>query len=260
MSYEAKENPFKPKGNLFLEVAAILIIVVMMMFAGVLYHFYQEVTRLFEDKAEILARLDEAQRSSGQAQFVKEIQQISEIQKRLQGQVSALGKKLNSPEHGDLAQDLDAVRQRVASLESRAEANAPASNEPDNAVVSKSAGAKVNDQVEVSLLGCADKMMYFYCDVELMNTGLTGLDLKVSNDNTLVRDYSGKVYRVSSFSFRDRYKVQVRHETTIFLNKVKASVLRFRFYEPPSSIPAFASVQFNIGGKIASFEHVLAEN
>ncbi|WP_282045597.1 hypothetical protein [Roseibium album] len=57
MDYENKENHFKKRGNLFLEISAILIFVILILFAGVVFHFHMEVNRLNDDKAELLARI-----------------------------------------------------------------------------------------------------------------------------------------------------------------------------------------------------------
>lgn len=260
MDYENKDDYLKPKGNFFLEVAAIFIIVIIMIFSGVIFYFYKEVNHLYDDKADLLARLERIEKASGATRNQDEIRRLSAAQNKLQDQLSDRVKALNGKVITDLEQKLGVLRQRVARLEREGSAELPAAKAQDPAPVSTSKRVKVSGALEVTLLSCADRMMYFYCDVQLKNLGRSGRTVEIRNDNTLVRDYSGKSYSTSSFRFRTRLKEEVRDKADIFVSKAHPVVLQFRFYDPPSNIPAYAAAEFNIEGKIVSFGQVLAEN
>ena len=77
-----------------------------------------------------------------------------------------------------------------------------------------------------------------------------------SNVKTLVSDYSGNAYAVSSFTFGTQSDEEVRHKAKVFVSKSRPVKLQFRFFDPPSGITGYSTVQFNVDGAAVPFEQV----
>ncbi|CTQ60397.1 hypothetical protein [Roseibium album] len=259
MDYENKENHFKPRGNLFLEISAILIFVILILFAGVVFHFHTEVSRLYDDKAELLARIESFESRLGEDRNESDLSRLLAEQNNLRDQVSDLVKQIEATMAADFERRLEETQKRIEELEQRVQTVASARPQEQAFAVEKDARTKVINDIQVDLVGCAEKMMYVYCDVSLNNLGRTGRKVEVSNAGTLVADNNGNAYRISSFTLGTASEKEVRYKANVFVSKARPVNLRFRFYLPHSRVSSFAVVQFNVDGASVPFEQVTVD-
>lgn len=117
MDYENKENQFQKRGNLFLEISAIMIFVLLILFAGVVYHFYTEVNRLYDDKQELLGRINMLEHRFAAAQIEGRLNSLRDEAGGLRYRLSVLTEKLDALTDQESPERLNQLHQRVAELE-----------------------------------------------------------------------------------------------------------------------------------------------
>ena len=259
MDYERKENQFNSKGGFFLEIASLFIIFILVLLSGVAFYFYEEVGRLYDDKAEIMARLKDYENQLKRSDF-RELRKISSDQKQLREQLSDLVDRFEGVEAGVSEQKITELRERLGKLEKQFQKSKTSKHKPKLAAVSTNSRFKVVDGLRVDLISCADKMMYFYCDVQVKDLSKSDRKIEISNENTFVKSYSDRIYQISSFSIGSQLNKDIRDKTRVLLNRVQPLRLRFKFFDPPSGIKAYAAAQFNIDGKAVRFERFKVAN
>ncbi|WP_299472115.1 hypothetical protein [uncultured Roseibium sp.] len=259
MDYENKENHFKPRGNLFLEISAIFIFVLLILFAGVVFHFYTEVESLYDDKQELLARISSLENRLGDDRNDSDISRLFKEQQDLREQVSGLAKQVEALTTTDLGHELENIQKRVSELEKRPRAESTKSLPREPVVVEKDARTKLVNDIQISLRSCSEKMLYLYCDVSLKNLGTRGRKIEISNASTHLADLAGNTYSVSAFTLGTDSEEEIRYKASVFVSKARPVSLRFRFFEPTFNTPTYAVVQFNIDGSEVAFESISIE-
>ncbi|MES0879615.1 hypothetical protein [Roseibium sp. SCP14] len=109
--------------------------------------------------------------------------------------------------------------------------------------------------IAFDLQRCSERMMYLYCDLKLTNLGSTSRSIVVSKDNSFIRRHDNTSYRVTSFSIGA--SGENLYHTVAFLRKANPLIIRYRFYDPPSGIGSYETMQFNIDGHDVSFANVM---
>jgi hypothetical protein len=260
MDYGNKEHYFKNNGSIGTEIAAIMMLAMFVMLCVAGFYAYKKVESIYEDKAEILARLEKFEDQLGGIQRGDDIRRISDEHKKIWQQLADLAERADGPVGGELKNQLKDLQLAVVKLEKRIQSEGVPGQVVDPVIVAETDRIKLVKDIKVTLVRCANKMEYFFCDVQLTNTGRSGRMIEISNENTLVRDNSGKDYRGSSFTFGFKDGEEMQYKSDAFLSKGLPFKLRFRFFDPPADISAYASVQFNIDGIAVPFEKVLSEN
>ncbi|WP_281927688.1 hypothetical protein [Roseibium album] len=291
MDYENKENHFKKRGNLFLEISAIMILVLLVMFAAVVFHFYAEVNRLYDDKQALLTRIEAYGQRSANLQDNRDLNHLRNEQAALRRQLMDIEGKLDAVRANNDMQinaqrtrienldrhikaiegKLDAVRAnndmqinaqrtRIENLDRHIKAIANNAKQRKPEVISKSKRRKVIDDLQVDLATCSEKMMYIYCDITLEALGGAGRRVEISNQSTLLEDADGITYPISSFSLGATSENEVRYKAKVFVSKARPVKLRFRFFEPPVGAHSFSVAQFYIDGVKIPFEEIRVEH
>jgi hypothetical protein len=272
------------------EIAILLTLLIFVVFGFVFYFFYQQVADLTEQTRVLTMRLTKLEQQAGNARAsglpvytrkwspsganrsrdiktnnekpsggapnLDEVRQISDMQKELQAQVSNLAERLDDLAVDPFVQNLEEIQRKVEQLDRPIQVEGPL----NTSVATGSERIKVGNDIQVSLVSCANKMMYLYCDIQLKNLGSRGRKIEVGNEYTFLADYSGRVFSISSFTFGISDGEEVRDKSGVFVSKARPVKLRFRFYDPPSGIPALASANFSIDGTTFPFEQILVEN
>ncbi|WP_422039429.1 hypothetical protein [Roseibium sp.] len=262
MDYENKEDQFHKRGNLFLEISAIMIFVLLILFAGVVYHFYTEVNRLYDDKQELLSRIEAFEQRPINLGINQDFNRLRKEQIALRRQVTKLEAEArdSNAANADIPNnEIEDLQARVGELEKLAEAGSLHANPGNGVVVSKGKRRKVINDIQVDLASCSEKMMYVYCDISLEALGDAGRRVEISNQSTLLEDEDGITYPISSFSLGTGSKNEVRHKATVFVSKTRPVKLRFRFFEPAVGTQSFSLAQFQIDGTGVPFEEVRVE-
>ncbi len=259
MDYENKQDHFQKRGNLFLEISAIMILVLLIMFAAVVFHFYTEVNRLYDDKQELLTRIEAYGQRSANLQDNRDLNRLRNEQAALRRQLMDLESKLDAV-HANKDMQINAQRTRIENLDRQIKAIANSAKQRKPEVISRSKRRKVIDDLQVDLAACSEKMMYIYCDITLEALGGVGRRVEISNQSTLLEDADGVIYPISSFSLGTGDENEVRYKARIFVSKARPVKLRFRFFEPPVGAHSFSVAQFYIDGVKIPFEEVQVEH
>ncbi|WP_421982213.1 hypothetical protein [Roseibium sp.] len=256
MDYEIKEDQFQKRGNLFLEISAIMIFVLLILFAGVVYHFYTEVNRLYDDKQELLGRIEAFEQRPANLGTNQDFDGLRNEQIALRRQVAKLEEEAMDANADNPEKEIKELQERVGELEKLAEAGSLHANAGNGVVVSRGKRRKVVNDIQVDLATCSEKMMYVYCDISLEALGDAGRRVEISNQSTLLEDEDGITYPISSFSLGTGRKNEVRHKATVFVSKTRPVKLRFRFFEPAVGTQSFSLAQFHIDGAGVPFEEI----
>ncbi|MBG6160609.1 cell division protein FtsB [Labrenzia sp. EL_195] len=259
MNYENKEDHFKKRGNLFLEISAIMILVLLVMFAAVVFHFYAEVNRLYDDKQALLTRIEAYGQRSANLQDNRDLNHLRNEQAALRRQLMDIEGKLDAVRANNDMQ-INAQRTRIENLDRHIKAIANNAKQRKPEVISKSKRRKVIDDLQVDLATCSEKMMYIYCDITLEALGGAGRRVEISNQSTLLEDADGITYPISSFSLGATSENEVRYKAKVFVSKARPVKLRFRFFEPPVGAHSFSVAQFYIDGVKIPFEEIRVEH
>ncbi|MEM8703123.1 MAG: hypothetical protein AAGF82_14960, partial [Pseudomonadota bacterium] len=116
MDYENKEDHFQKRGNLFLEISAIMIFVLLILFAGVVYHFYTEVNRLYDDKQALLTRIEANGQQLAILQDDRDLNRLRNEQAALRRQLMDLEGKLDAV-RANKDMQINAQRTRIENLD-----------------------------------------------------------------------------------------------------------------------------------------------
>ncbi|WP_298815908.1 hypothetical protein [uncultured Roseibium sp.] len=114
---------------------------------------------------------------------------------------------------------------------------------------------QIVNNVSADLQYCERRGKYFYCSLELTNIGPIGRDVIITKDKSFVTSFQNATYRVSGFSINGADRKNYHHKVA-FLEEGKPLNVGFRFFDPPSGIARYKTLQLNIDGQQVVFENV----